>query len=178
VADLRTLQSPELSTELRAELRALLDAAFAGDFSDHDWAHALGGWHVVAREANAIVAHASIVPRRLQVGARRVEAGYVEAVAVLPARQRHGLGTAVMTCIGDLIRRHFELGALSTGQWPFYERLGWERWRGPSSVRAADGRLVRTPDEDAGLMMLRSSATRELDITASITCEAREGDSW
>jgi aminoglycoside 2'-N-acetyltransferase I len=176
--EVRVLRSPALSPNQLADLRALLDAAFNGDFNDHDWAHAFGGWHAVAIEADAIVAHASLVPRRLEVGARHVQAGYVEAVAVLPARQRNGLGTAVMMRIGDLIQQQFELGALATGEPQFYERLGWERWRGPSWVRSADERLVRTPDEDAGLMILRSSASRELDITAPITCEARAGDSW
>ena len=62
------------------------------------------------------------MPRALDIGRQRVRAGYVEAVAVLPARQGTGLGTAVMRALGEVIAREFELGALSTGEWHFYER--------------------------------------------------------
>ena len=65
-----------------------------------------------------------MVPRVLDVGRHPVRAGYVEAVAVLPTRQGTGLGTAVMRALGEVIAREFDLGALSTGEWHFYERLG------------------------------------------------------
>ena len=103
---------------------------------------------------------------------------YVEAVAVATAQQRHGLGTAIMRRANEIIQEQFELGALSTGKWAFYARLGWERWSGPTWVRHPDGRVERTPDEDAGIMVLRGEGTRHLDTSASITCDARAGDSW
>ena len=92
----RLVQSDALDDRARGEIRALLDAAFAGDFSDDDWAHSLGGTHALVETDGAVVAHASVVPRVLELGTQRVRAGYVEAVAVLPARQGKGLGTAVM----------------------------------------------------------------------------------
>jgi aminoglycoside 2'-N-acetyltransferase I len=76
-----------------------------------------------------------------------------------------------------LERDGFEVGVLSTSRRSFYSRLGWEPWQGPSFVRYADG-LVRTPDEDDGLMVLRVSATPALDPTWPITCDARSGDDW
>jgi aminoglycoside 2'-N-acetyltransferase I len=163
--------------ELRA-IRALLHEAFSGDFGGEDWANALGGWHVIAGPLRAPVAHASVVLRRLQAGARMFNAGYVEAVGVRPDRQRSGLGTAVMRPLNDLIRRHFELGALSTSVHPFYTRLGWERWHGPTWVRAADGRLVRTADEDEGILVLRCEASLDIDVAAPLTCDERPGDCW
>ena len=50
--------------------------------------------------------------------------------------------------------RHFELGALATGRWSFYERLGWERWRGPTFARDGD-EVIRTEDDDDAVMVLR-----------------------
>ncbi len=174
----RTVQTPDLSPIDRTRLRRLLNAAFAGDFSDFDWDHALGGWHVVAVDAGELVAHAAVVPRRLVVSARVFNAGYAEAVAVMPSRQRQGLGSTVMRHANEIVYREFEFGALSTGKCAFYERIGWERWRGPSWVRQPGGRLVRTPDEDAGVMIFRCAPSRDVDLTASITCEARAGESW
>ncbi|MFN7978216.1 MAG: hypothetical protein U0P30_08780 [Vicinamibacterales bacterium] len=78
----------------------------------------------------------------------------------------------------DVIRREFEAGVLSTGEWPFYESLGWTRWQGPSFVREADGRLTRTEDDDDGLMVLDGWAGEPLDRTAPIVCDARAGDAW
>ena len=154
-----------------------MDEAFGGRFADTDWDHALGGWHVLVTDGGALVAHASVVPRELHVDGRPVEAGYVEAVATAPARQGQGLGTLAMRGIDALIRRHHQLGALSTGLHAFYERLGWERWRGPTSVRTPDG-LVRTPDEDDGIMVLRFGSTAGVDLGAPLSCEARRGDDW
>ena len=58
-----------------------------------------------------------------------------------------------------------------------YARLGWERWRGPTFVRTAGG-LVRTEDEDAGIMILRTPRTPALTRTESLSCEWRAGDAW
>src|SRR4051794_21639118 len=100
-AVVRVSRSDALALDDRIALRALLDAAFAGDFSDEDWAHALGGTHAFVETEGAVVAHASVVPRVLDVGTLRLRAGYVEAVAVRPDRQGTGLGTAVMRALDE-----------------------------------------------------------------------------
>ena len=174
----RICLSDELDPRDRTAIRALLDTAFAGDFSDQDWDNALGGTHALSETADGVIAHASVVPRALDVGGLAVRTGYVEAVAVLPARQGTGLGTAVMRALGEIVARDFALGALSTGEWHFYERLGWERWRGPTWVRYPDGRRERTPDDDESLMILRTPRTPALDLSAPLTCDARPGDVW
>jgi aminoglycoside 2'-N-acetyltransferase I len=155
----------------------LLDTAFAGDFTDEDWTHALGGTHAIVDAGETVVAHASVVPRALDIGRPRVRTGYVEAVAVLPALHGTGLGTAVMRALSEVIEREFELGALSTGEWHFYERLGWQRWRGPTWVRHPHG-LDRSPDDDDSLMILRTPTSPPIDLFAPLTCEARAGDAW
>lgn len=174
----RICRSDALTAGDRLALRTLLDAAFAGEFADEDWAHALGGTHALIETADAVIAHASVVPRTLDVAGHPIRTGYVEAVAVLPARQGTGLGTAVMRALGEVITRDFALGALSTGEWHFYERLGWERWQGPTWVRHPDGRRERTPDDDDSLMILRTPRTPALDLSAPLACDARPGDVW
>lgn len=173
----RVVETERLSDVAHRSARQLMEAAFAGDFSDEDWQHALGGWHALIGPDDAVVAHAAVVERRIVVGTRACRAGYVEAVAVAPALQRRGLGTRVMQAIGEIIQARFDIGVLSTGEWGFYAPLGWERWSGPTYVRTAHGD-ERTPDDDDGVMVLRCIGSREVDLAASITCDARDGDSW
>ena len=173
----KLLASAELSAHDRHGLRALWVAAFGGSFADEDEDHAYGGVHAVIREGSSVVAHASVVPRDLLVGEETLRAGYVEAVASLPTYQGRGLGTQVMAALGHVVREQLDLGALSTSAHGFYERLGWERWLGPSYVLRA-GTRVRTEDEDDGLMVLRTPGTAELDLHLPIACHDRPGDAW
>jgi aminoglycoside 2'-N-acetyltransferase I len=162
--------------QLRA-IRQLLDDAFAGDFSDDDWHHTLGGRHVVVTLDGQVLSHAAVVARVLDVDGRPLRAGYVEGVATAPHERHRGLGSLVMDGMATTLRESYELGGLSTSAHGFYERLGWERWQGPSYVRDGDDR-VRTEDEDAGIMVLRFGPSAGIDLTAAITCEARAGDDW
>ena len=175
--EVRRIASASAPDRLVAEVRALLGSAFAGDFTEADWQHTVGGWHVLAEEDGRIVAHAAVVGRLLHVGDRAVPCGYVEGVATAPDRQRQGLGSRVMSEVAGIIGDGYELGALSTGSTGFYGRLGWELWRGPTFVRHGTG-LVRTEDEDGGVMVLRSARTADLDLGAPIACERRPGDDW
>jgi aminoglycoside 2'-N-acetyltransferase I len=166
-----------LDPALADAVRGLVDAAFGGEFSDEDWAHALGGHHVVVLDGDSPVAHAAVVPRTVYVAGTAFATGYVEAVATLPDRQGTGLGSEAMTRATALVRERYDLGGLSTGRPAFYERLGWERWRGPSFVRDGE-RLVRTADDDDGILVLRHGPSAALDLAADVACEARPGDDW
>ncbi len=146
-------------------------------FTEDDWQHSLGGAHFVLDLDGAIVSHASIVERELHVAGRPTRTGYVEAVATAPQHQRRGYGSAVMRQVNAHIVGSFELGALGTGSQPFYERLGWLVWRGPSYVRTAGG-LQRTPDEDGYILVLPTPSLVALDLTAPISCEWRAVDVW
>jgi len=175
------LPTSELNVQQIADIRRLLWAAFADDedgrFSEDDWQNALGGTHFVAVVDGEIVGHASVVERELHVAGRRLRTGYVEAVATTPEQQRRGHGAHMMREVNALIERDFELGALGTGSQGFYERLGWQIWRGPSSVRLDDGDRP-TPDEDGYIMVLLTPSTPPLDLASPISCEWREGDVW
>lgn len=177
MVDVRTRRTDELGAAELARVRALLDDAFEGEFGEHDWEHSLGGWHVLVHDGHDLVAHASVVGRRIEVGDRPWRTGYVEAVATAPAVQGEGHGTMAMRRLGEVLRTEFELGALSTGSHHFYERLDWERWRGPAQVRTTSG-VVRTPEEDDGIMILRFGPSAGVDLRSPITCEERAGDDW
>jgi aminoglycoside 2'-N-acetyltransferase I len=175
--ELRTFETGDADPVVLELVRSLMNRAFDGDFSDDDWEHSIGGRHVVALEGETIAAHASLVPRAIEIAGRMFDTGYVEAVATEPARQGLGLGTAVMVFVGELIETHHGLGALSTGEHHFYERLGWERWHGPTYVRDGD-QMTRTVDEDEGIMVLRFGPSIDVDLRSPISCERRAGDAW
>jgi hypothetical protein len=68
--------------------------------------------------------------------------------------------------IGD-----FDLGALSPTTAGIYERLGWEFWRGPVSIRGREG-LIPTPDEE--IMILRLPSTPPIDPNTPLSAEWRD----
>ncbi len=175
--DLHRLESADLDGGTRTALRALWDRAF-DDFTDDDADRAYGGVHVLARDGEQVVAHASAVPRRLRFGTgpwRTV--GYVEAVATDPPLQGRGVGRRVMVALQGEIAARWPVAMLSTGSATgFYERLGWERWRGTSFTATAEG--VVPDGEEEGLMVLRLDASVVPDLTAHVTCEDRPGDAW
>jgi aminoglycoside 2'-N-acetyltransferase I len=177
---LRRLPTSQLSSSEIAAIRDLLWTAFPpgeDGFTEGDWEHALGGIHVVLDLDGVVVAHASVVERELHVGDRPTRTGYVEAVAVDPARQGSGLGTRVMREIDAEIVERFELGALGTGAHHFYERLGWRTWLGPTSVRTSGG-ARRTPEEDGFILVLPTPIWRDPDLSAPLSCDWRPGDVW
>jgi aminoglycoside 2'-N-acetyltransferase I len=179
--EIRSRATAELSEQEIEALRAILLAAFAdnedGGFTEDDWQHAIGGTHFLLGGDGRLVGHASVVERELHVDGRPVRTGYVEAVAIDPARQREGLGSRLMEAVAEHLDREFELGALGTGTQPFYERLGWEIWLGPSSVRTTNGPAA-TPDEDGYILVLRTRSSPPLRLTDPISCEWRPGDVW
>ena len=177
---IRRLATHELRPSEIEAIRAIMTAAWPDPdegFTDDDWAHGLGGLHVLAEEDGEIVAHASVVEREIHVAGRPLRTGYVEAVATRPDHENRGIGSAVMEAIDEHIDATYELGALGTGRLSFYERLGWVRWRGPTSVRTADGEQ-RTPDEDGFVMVRRTPTSPPLDLDAPISCDWRTGDVW
>ena len=114
------------------------------------------------------------VPRGVeQDGAGQLRAAWVEAVATRPSYQGRGLGRAVMRRVADEIR-DYDLGALTARVVPFYERLGWELWRGAVTIRT-DGGHFRAPDEP--LMILRVVDTPPLDLAGRLAIGGREGAS-
>ena len=178
MTQVRIIESADLAPDVLESLRDLCDEAFGERFDDSDWEHAVGGRHVVAFSGREVMAHAAVVPRELWIDGVLHQALYVEAVATDPSLQGQGIGTQVMEAVEELIESDGLLAALSSGSPQFYERLGWERWQGPTYVQRSDD-LVRTPDEDDTVLVLRPTPTlKALDLTAPIACRDRSGDAW
>jgi aminoglycoside 2'-N-acetyltransferase I len=175
----RERTTAELTTTERAGLRGLFAAAWPGGrFTEDDFDHAMRGPHWLAEVNGVIVSHTSLDERWLEAGGRRLRTGYLEAVATLPAFERRGIASHLVGRASAVVRAEFELGALSTGVPGFYLRLGWERWRGPTSVRMTDGVLVRTEEDDDAIFVLRTPTTPPLTLTEPLVCEWRAGDVW
>jgi aminoglycoside 2'-N-acetyltransferase I len=176
----RRVTTADLSEREVSTIRELLWTAFASDgegFSEEDWEHAIGGLHFALERDGAIVAHASVVERVLDVADRPLRTGYVEAVATMPRYRGQGFGSHVMQAVTSHVQERFELGALSTGRHAFYERLGWLTWRGASSARTADG-TRRTPGDDGDILVLPTPSSPPLDLSGPISCDWRPGDVW
>jgi aminoglycoside 2'-N-acetyltransferase I len=98
VIEVRADHTSSLGTTGLRAIRQLLDQAFT-DFNDDAWEHCLGGIHATIWEADEVVAHASVVQRRLLQGGRAMRTGYVEAVGVRDDRRLRGYGRAVVASV-------------------------------------------------------------------------------
>jgi aminoglycoside 2'-N-acetyltransferase I len=188
VPAVRRVASAELSRTEIGSLRALFAAAWdckGGVFTEEDWHHACGGEHFVIDGEGGIVGHASVVPRHLVTASRSLSTGYVEAVATLPRHQGRGFASAIMREVTESLKERYELGALDTGIPSFYERFGWRRWTGPTSVLPPPGTRwalgsgpIPTPEEDDAVMVRITPSSPRLDLNGGISCDWREGDVW
>jgi aminoglycoside 2'-N-acetyltransferase I len=172
---LLTRHTADLSEAERHAVRELLDGAFE-EFSDEDWDHALGGQHALVVEDGQIVAHGSLVMRRMLHRARALRTGYVEAVAVHPDHRRAGHASTVMAALERLAPAYDLLALSSSGEGvEFYQARGWWLWRGSSAVVSPAG-LVATPEHDGSIYVLGPGP--EIDLEETIACDWRDGDVW
>jgi len=177
MTEVHSAHTADLDIPTLRAARALLDAVFEGDMTDHDWEHALGGVHALVWEEDELIGHASVIQRRLLHGGRALRTGYVEGVGVRADRRGHGHGAALMEVLERVVRGGYDLGALgATGEAAgFYAARGWSRWRGPTSALTPAG-IVRTAEEDGGIYVL--AVALPLDLSGELTCDWREGDVW
>jgi aminoglycoside 2'-N-acetyltransferase I len=123
-----------------------------------------------------LVSHAVTTTRWLQPeNLTLLKTAYVDAVATLPAYQGQGFGSALMRRLAEVSSADYEIACLETDQVSFYERLGWELWRGPLAGRGEQG-LIPTPDQ-TGIMILRLPQTPELHLDSLLTIEV-DGRIW
>ena len=177
VRSVTTKATSQLTSEESIGIRALLDGAFDGRFTDSLWSQALGGSHFFIVEDGAPISHAAVVARKLVIGERAFNTGYVEAVGTGEGFRRQGLARTVMKSAEYHIEQSFEIGALHSVLPTFYEHLGWEKWRGPTYVRSDTG-CERTPDDDGCIHVRRLPASSGLDLDDAISCAWRPGYVW
>lgn len=173
----RLVHTSDLDTETLHSARRLLDDAYAGEFTDADWEHTLGGMHALIVHRGALIAHAAVIQRRLLYGDAALRCGYVEGVAVQESWRGQGLGNAVMDAAEQVIRGAYQVGALSAsgaGE-RLYRPRGWLNWRGRTSVLAPEG-FLRTPDDDGAVFVLPVGT--DLDPDSDLACDWRDGDVW
>ncbi|WP_020421974.1 GNAT family N-acetyltransferase [Amycolatopsis sp. ATCC 39116] len=172
---LQVSHTADLGAPALGAARELLYDVFEGDLTEHDWEHALGGVHALLWEGPELVAHASVVQRRMVHDGRAWRTGYVEAVGVRADRRRRGYGGLVMEPLERVVREAYEVGALSASDEaiPFYRSRGWTCWRGPLSALTPSG-ITPTPEEAGGVFVLGTS----LDPDGELTCDWRDGDVW
>ncbi|GGU99029.1 aminoglycoside 2'-N-acetyltransferase [Streptomyces spectabilis] len=170
---LRTAHTAELAPADLAAARALMDLAFDGDFSDEDWDHGLGGLHALVHDADGeLLAHGSVVQRRVLHNGRSLRVGYVEAVATRPDRQRQGLGAQVMSALEGIVERAYDLGVLSPSEEgeKLYLAHGWRTWPGLVGTLGPEG-VEEMPDEDAPMLY-----GADLDPAHPLLIDWRDGD--
>jgi aminoglycoside 2'-N-acetyltransferase I len=173
----RLIHTSDLDHETRDDARRMVIEAFAGDFGDADWEHALGGMHALIFDHGALIAHAAVVQRRILHRDTALRCGYVEAVAVREDRRGQGLARAVLDAAEQVVRGAYQIGALcaSDAGRPLYAARGWLPWRGPTSVLAPSG-VIRTPDEDDSVFVLPIGV--DVDTSDELICDWRDGDVW
>jgi aminoglycoside 2'-N-acetyltransferase I len=135
-----------------------------------------GGRHFLAFRGEELVSHAVVTPRWLQQAQEPImRTAYVDAVSSLPSAQGLGFGSAAMRALVAAID-DFEVGCLQTDKVGFYDRLGWELWRGPLAGRDGD-ELIPTPDQ-RGVMIFRLPSTPQLDLDAQLSIERQPTRFW
>ncbi len=175
--DLRieSVRRDKLAVDVLDQIVALCTRAYEEDFSTimKTFDSAV---HVLAWFQSKLVSHALWVTRWLQAGdSPLLRTAFVEAVATEPYLQGRGFASAVMHRITKEVS-DYQLGGLSPSDPSFYQRFGWELWRGPLFIRRNDDLLPSADDEE--VMILRLSATPELDVTTPLSAEWRDGELW
>jgi aminoglycoside 2'-N-acetyltransferase I len=175
-----TLQIEQVDLDITLEnpmlIKNLLNDAYEGDFSEQDWQHTFGGARFVGTIDDQIVAHAAVVPRAVLINDLPMTIGYLEGVAVSSKFQGQRLGSQLLQYVSDFCRSNYEITMLSTDEFDFYGKFGWQRFKGTSGVMQ-DSVKTLTPEEDDGLMYLAGNSTKSIEISTAY-CDWREGDCW
>jgi aminoglycoside 2'-N-acetyltransferase I len=173
--DVQVAHTAQLDARTLSAVRQLLGDVFGGETTAEAWDHALGGMHALVLEDGRLVAHGSVIHRRLWHGGRTWRSGQVEGVAVRAEMRGRGYGAAVMGALEQLIRGGYELGVLGASEMGegFYRHRGWKLWQGATSTLMPDGSRRATEDE---VFVLEVASG--LDLSGELTCGWREGHVW
>ncbi|MEQ0575186.1 GNAT family N-acetyltransferase [Mycobacterium tuberculosis] len=163
----RLVHTADLDSETRQDIRQMVTGAFAGDFTETDWEHTLGGMHALIWHHGAIIAHAAVIQRRLIYRGNALRCGYVEGVAVRADWRGQRLVSALLDAVEQVMRVPYQPGRPPVPLSP--------RAPPPTSVLAPTG-PVRTPDDDGTVFVLPIDIS--LDTSAELMCDWRAGDVW
>lgn len=164
----------DLSEKELADIIDLCSRAFETDYRSYLDAFT-GMTHVLGYYEKTLVSHALWITRWLQVQDRPlIRTAYIEGVATDEPYRNHGFASEVMIRLAEEIT-DFEIGGLCTGSPEFYSRLGWQVWTGPLFNRK-DDQLI--PTSGGPVMVLPLPNTPEIDLSAPLSIEWREGEVW
>ena len=157
------VQREQLSAEELADLLVWLERAYGdpiGSWRRETWTDVGPGPHFMIHDAaGELLAHACLDWVPVTIGHRTLDAGSLEAVATRADARRKGLGSLVVEAAGREIGASAQIGILGTGSFSFYERLGWVRSTGATSVTEPDGAITRSAEEDGAIMALMHPRT-------------------
>jgi len=169
-------RTAELNEPDREAIIQLCTQVFASDGFEQMFLHIVEGRHFLAYMQETLGSHAVVTTSWLQPeGLPVLKTAWVDAVETLPAYQRRGYGSIVMRHLAEHIS-DYTIAGLKTASHGFYERLGWETWRGALAGRSEDG-LVPTR-EQKGVMVLRLQHTPPLNFDGALTIECQPGRVW
>jgi len=176
--NVKVLKTEELDADTRNAIIDLCVIAHQEDDFKNLFSYVpAGGLHFLAFQDDQLVSHAMVTTRWLQPeGQPLLKTAYIDAVATLPAQQGLGHGSAVMGQVANTIDDEYLLACLETDRVRFYERLGWQIWRGPLAGRSEQG-LIPTPEQE-GILILRLSQTPTLNLDSLLTIECQDERIW
>ncbi len=187
--EFQTISARHVLVSDRQAIRALCTRAYGEDVWC-DYGYLKDAWHVIGRAVPVdgspvdalhapIVSHALWVERALSIaGGPKLKTAFVEYVATEPACQGRGLASGLLRHLINVVaqpERGYRLAALSPADSDFYERLGWQLWEGDLLIRRGP-MLISTPDDV--VMVHRLPASPDVDCTAVLSAEWREGELW
>lgn len=173
--EIEVVETANLSLTARKALVDLINRAYEEDLAPYlDTFHET--IHLFGYLGEKLVSHAAWITRWLQVAdGPLLRCAYVELVATDPAYRGRGYASRLMRRLAGSIG-DFDIAALSPSSAAFYERLGWELWRGPLFARRADHLEPSPGDEE--VMILRLPKTPPLDLRSALSVEWREFEVW
>ncbi|MET7477439.1 GNAT family N-acetyltransferase [Streptomyces sp. NPDC005648] len=166
----------ELSEKELHELRKMLVEVFGARYDDNAWDHCLGGIHYLLRYGDKLVAHGALVPRYMRQGDRVLRGMYGESMATLDDWCHRGFGSTIVAMATAEIRLNYDIGVFAASKYSFYERLGWDKWRGQTFVETEHGIEARGPDR--GAVMFRLPRHSTVDPDGDLITNLRSGDPW
>jgi aminoglycoside 2'-N-acetyltransferase I len=168
----------DLTPELRAAvIRVCIAAHDSEEFNKLFYYVAERGRHALTYAGGRLVSHAVATTRWVQpAGHGEMKTAFIDAVSTLPSEQGNGYGSAAMRALAGEVA-DYDIGCLQTDKPGFYQRLGWELWRGPLAGRGDGGELIPTPEQQ-GVMVLPLPRTPTIDLDALLTIECQPERIW
>jgi aminoglycoside 2'-N-acetyltransferase I len=174
--DFRVVSSAQLTAAQRTAILDVCRAAYEEEVEPF-FADIGPGLHVMGEAHGTLVTHALLVDRWLETpGHAPMRTAYVELVATHPEWQGRGYASQLLRSLVPHMPPCV-IGALSPSDPVFYERLGWELWRGPLAVRTASG-LEPSPSDEQVMVLRLPETPAGLDLDAPLSIEWRPGEAW